>query len=58
VDERDLVKKPAGEVKRYDRDFLLRFSQVHSKACALSRCDNDSGTSAPYDPLAPSGDTA
>jgi hypothetical protein len=30
VDAANLVKKPAGEVVRYDRGFLLRFSQVQA----------------------------
>lgn len=34
VDAENLVKKPPGEVVRYDRDFLLRFSQVHEKRVA------------------------
>lgn len=35
MEEQDLVKKPAGEVVRYDRDFLLRFSQVHRVKLSL-----------------------
>jgi hypothetical protein len=34
VDAANLVKKPAGEVVRYDRGFLLRFSQVQAVCCA------------------------
>lgn len=48
VDAANLVKKPPGEVVRYDREFLLRFSQVCARdalcasrmRCGASDCES------------------